>query len=585
MNFTESQIRAIETDAREVLVLAGAGSGKTRVLTSRIVRLLRGGDRPDSLMVLTFTRRAAEEMRSRIAEQLGGDEAAEKTVSRILMGTFHSVALRIVQAYGDRLGYVPGQITVIDQSDSEPLLRSVCRDCGFLDDNGKWRHGLSMKKIASALEDIHVDRNAERDRKTEARLSIALSAYRSALREAHVMDYGAILLECRRLLSDHPDVLEKYRARIKHVFVDEIQDTDRVQFDLHDFFSPPATFFGVGDFRQSIYGFRGAVPDAVLERHALAERIELRECFRCGDAIVDAANGLIAHDADNVAEPMIGATGRAGSVNCFMGRSIDIAQRVIEIHGNGHALGDVAVLARKHAHLARVERACEEAGIPTRRVGGGGGPTNTEEFRRLHAYMRIICNPNDYLALLRLAPELGCSTADLSAARLAVLRGECRSLASRIGGIRVVNQLVGDDAVFALLEILDDSETWEKQYWKTNCRGMSISEALEWHAARNEERGDDYRGDASRVTLITAHAAKGLEWPVVIVVNCNEGEFPGSVAVRGGEIDEERRLMYVAATRARERLDIHWRRPCDQAGDKPAAGCSRFIAEMRRCSS
>jgi len=325
---TDSQRQAVTTDSRDVLVIAGAGSGKTRVLTERIKHLLTNcGASASDMLVLTFTRKAAAEMQSRLLATLG--EGAERQLRGMLIGTFHSIALHILRAEGEVLGYNAKSITILDPDDADLLLKQCCSDLGYL--HGKKWKGVTWKAVQAAREGrYHIGVACPEGASDPIRRILA--EYDRQMFALNVMDFGKILSECHRLLHEHPEVLERWRQRIKHVLVDELQDTDEVQYRLHGFFAPPATFFGVGDRRQSIYGFRGSRPDLMTEQHPDAEIIDLRECFRCGDRIIKAANSLIGHNDDTLAQPMIGATGRIGDVVPMPGRSANISEIIGEEH-------------------------------------------------------------------------------------------------------------------------------------------------------------------------------------------------------------------------------------------------------------
>lgn len=261
MNLTPSQISAIHTDASECLVLAGAGSGKTRVLVERIAHLLKQGATPAELLVLTFTRKAANEMRQRLIALLGGDDATATIVRDIQISTFHAFALRVLQLYGDLLGYDPASLTVIDPEDSDMLLKQVATDLGFFR-SGKWKNGLSEKKVQRWREDRYCGRDSSFDNVGQmCHRDDILTEYQTRLHLWNLCDFGQLLLQCRRLFREHPGVLSNYHARFKHVLVDEGQDSSAIEFSLYEVLCPPATLFIVGDFRQSVYAFRGARPD------------------------------------------------------------------------------------------------------------------------------------------------------------------------------------------------------------------------------------------------------------------------------------------------------------------------------------
>jgi len=647
MPLTPSQLAAIHTDADECLVLAGAGSGKTRVLVERIVHLLKHGATPAELLVLTFTRKAAGEMRQRLIAMLGGDDATETIVRDIQISTFHAFALRVLQLYGDLLGYEPyppkntgnaeagmilradvhrltlsdkscdlvfcsppyeaartygiafnlrGQawvdwavasLTVIDPDDSDMLLKQVATDLGLFR-SGKWKHGLCEKKVQRWREDRYCGRESEfGDQEEEARCNSLITEYQTRLHLWNLCDYGQLLLQCRRLFREHPDVLAKYHARFRWVLVDESQDTDAVQFDLHDFFAPPAALFMVGDFRQSIYGFRGARPDLILERHPDATVIDLAECFRCGDKIIRAANDLIANNGQQIAKPLIGSTGRAGAVALMTGRSLDIVRVIQTEHARGYEWKDIAVLARTHRTLQRLEMLAREQRVPCYRVGSNFDVCETDSFKNSLAMLRLIVNPRDERSLLRLAMTHGVDQSRLTLWKTVSHTEPCpiglvaARTAKAFGFLRTAD--AEHDIVATAQELaaeLPAPNVW--RFWQDNCGDMTVAQAVAWYGLFNRKR--DAQEDlpaANCVALLTVHAAKGLEWPCVFVVGLNEGDFPSSQSIKEpGGIEEERRIAYVAATRAKERLIVHYRRVADQSEEGRIKEPSRFLAEM-----
>jgi superfamily I DNA/RNA helicase len=602
MNLTPRQREAVETDAAEVLVIAGAGSGKTRVLTERVAHLLCDcGASPSELMVLTFTRKAAGEMKSRLfaALQRRGWDDPERECRGMLIGTFHAVAFDMLRSHGDKLGYSPEHLTVIEPADRDMLIKQVARDLGYLKGD-TWGTGLSMKKVLTFVEKSYVTGHAVTpENELEFRCSKVFSEYCARLFSLNALDFGHILLQCKYLLGS-TDVVQAYCTRIKHVLVDEIQDANTIQhYGFLDFFPQPATFFAVGDRRQSIYRFRGARPDLMTEKHPAATVIDLQDCFRCGADIVAAANSLIAVNADPLAKPMISATGRDGAVELRAGRSADIADTVKWCHHMaGFQWESIAVLARTHRTLKRLDEVFEDTKIPHYRVGGGLEICDTDEFRLLHAALRLSVNPRDNLAFLRLAPQFGLCASEYSAVRARAAKDGIGDFAAMgvLGLLKneLAKLVAGPDPreedprlslyVRQLASAMPHLRLAASDWWVEYCIGMDVPEALRWFALRDVQ--DDVPEKQDVVTLLTVHAAKGLEWPCVIIVGLNEKEFPCGPAVRDpDEMEEERRLCYVGITRGAERVTLHWRRAVDQAKPRPGGrkviikAPSRFLKE------
>lgn len=607
-NLTESQKRAIETDARDVLVIAGAGSGKTTVLTRRINHLLtQCGASASELLVLTFTRKAAAEMKSRLRALLTESQgaAADRVMSGIMAGTFHSIGLSILRADGHHIGYHAG-LTVCDEDDAELLIESCARDLGYLGDKG-WKKDLSMKKVKAYLEQWYtlIDRKMEGQ---SLQLSTLIKEYQSRLFQMNCLDFGSILSEVVRLFTTHDEVLARWRSRIKHVLVDELQDANAIQhYGFLDMFCPPATFFGVGDRRQAIYGFRGSRPDLMTERHPEAEIIDLRECFRCGNAIVESANNLITHNGDTLAQPMIGATGRRGRVDVFSGRSSSIAEDCQNTYRQigGYAWSDIAVMARNHRTLRRLEDVFREQNIPCHRVGAAFDICGTWDFKLILSCMRLAANNRYNLAFLHCYQACGVSHEHYAHIRSLAAKQGLSHFQAMIGwcegdyesGVAEVIAYGGEMAKLGKDDILIENTLatlfvdrlvtamWPdgtqghgiREFWEAQCKGMSLEEALTWYALRDQ--ADDMR-EGDHVTLLTVHAAKGLEWPAVIIANCNEGDFPSSQSLKEEEgLKEERRVAYVAITRAKEFVGLHYRKAEDQAEGRKIKTPSRFLLE------
>ncbi len=562
MSFTSAQQQAIESDAREIMCVAGAGAGKTRTMVERIARLLVSGTRPSALLVLTFTRRAAREMRERLIERLGGGENAKTIVAQITLGTFHAVAYKLLRIWGERLGYDAESLTIVPPGDADLILQQIASEFGYARD-GKWRGGLSWTRLSQWRECQYTGGTPPRGSQgVQDALARIFAEYCNRLRGAQSLDFGLTLLEVKRLLDSQSDIREKYNSTIKHVFVDEAQDLDEFQHGMLFYFWPPASIFFVGDLRQSIYAWRSARPDLLrrLLQGRTFEVIDLDSCFRCSDRIVEAANTLIDRNGDELAAPMRGATRRRGLVEAFEGDYGAVVAKVKELQ-SFHAAGEIAVLGRTHRVLRYVQGAMAEAGVSCNRVGQSSDLAKTEAFSKLHAALRLVVNRRDRFAVLILAAELGLDQERIARLNLAAAAGSPIFDAY----LQLGSNALGDSIAFANpehgVELFIDAMSRSLPidtaraagFWSAFCSDKSIAEALEWYADFDSDKGEDYRkGEA--VTLITAHAAKGLEWDAVIVAGLDEGVFP---SVRSTDVLEERRLCYVAMTRARHYVGLH----------------------------
>lgn len=601
---TVRQFQAVTTPAEDVLVLAGAGAGKTSTMVQRIAHLLAHGASASDLLVLTFTRKAASEMRDRIGTVLieaGKDAGAHLREMKI--GTFHAVALGMITADAEVLGY-RGQLTIADEGDAFFLLERVAAGLGYLNaSTHQWGPGLSAQTVLKARDDWYSTGTPVANDTAVGRI---LSEYRAQLYAMNVLDFGLILVELDRLLQ-MPDRAEAWRARIKHTLVDEMQDADEIQYNMHEQLRGGGTFFGVGDRRQSIYGFRGARPELMTEMHPDAQVIDLQECFRCGDVIVRGANRLIAFNRDRLSKPMIGATGRKGRVQTLEAAIGGVIEMIRVTHSDGFAWSDIAVLARNHGTLWALAGELREhdAPPPCRQVGEVFEIVKSPEFRAIQAMMRLAVNPGDDLALLRLVPMITDTTHE--AIRAEAVAEECghfdawarlvddfprwaveiRRGESAMTATMLVGSLIYKPDAFTDAGLDKERLPEVLKFWTDQCPGGTIGDALLWLAMADGQ--DDHNTDADVVTLCTIHAAKGLEWPVVIVADCNEGTFPSVHALaatlspqeRLEAIEEERRIFYVAVTRAAERLILHSRPP--QPGTKSGAvfkPLSRFVNEF-----
>lgn len=602
---TTEQRAAVESTADRTLVIAGAGSGKTRVLCHRIKRLIEQGVSPSTIMVLTFTRKAAGEMIERLETMLPG-----KLGDGLFIGTFHSIALSILRADGDKLGYSPGSITVASEDDAVLLLEHVSDLLGYRN-NGKWCAGMSLDKLRKFLARFYNTGEYPRERPDDPAMTVrthnpidadlkrVIVEYHAHLFDMNMLDFGRIMIECRRLLTDHLDVRARWSERIRHVIVDEAQDCDTVQYDLHEFFVPPATLFMVGDSRQSIYKFRGAAPHLMVERNTAATVFDLRQCFRCGDRIVRAANRLIEHNGDTLAKPMIGATERAGVAMAMTGRSLDICNEVQRRRHQGYACSDIAVLARTRKTLRRLATIMAEGDIPHHVVGSRFDVCSTAEFKLLHAALRLIVNPKDRMAFLRICRDVGVPVSETNAClherrddpvgRLVELGQsgkqpfDASRLFQNIHDVRGLTEKLLIPIVDVCGALCPGDMDGSMAFWATargeqDCRDWLVDEAIRWFALR-DSHDDLTKGD--EVTLSTIHGAKGLEWPVVIVAECNEGSLPSRRSKTEEDIQEERRVAYVAFTRAKELLLVHWRRAQDQSQEqgRKVSKPSRFLSE------
>lgn len=622
---TDTQRAAVNSTARETAVVCGAGSGKTTILTHRVAKLLSDGVSPHDIMVLTFTRKAANEMIERINALTDSDI----TKTSMMIGTFHAVALAVVRNEGSAIGYDGERLTVVDPDDASMLLNQTAADLGYIK-AGTWRAGVTAGRLKAFLDGYYNTgkwpRTDPSQHGTAKNVDIDLRRivcdYHVTLKRMNLLDFGTLLVACHYLLS-FKGIRERWNDRVKHVLVDEVQDTDEIQYDIHRFFAPPATLFVVGDRRQSIYGFRGARPDLFHEQYRHAETITVPECFRSTPEIVGVANRLYAAGRDKDAVEMIAVRPSGKPVTVMTGRSRNIVQAIEDHLAAGFEPTEIAVLARGHRTLKRIAGVIDEINatraIPDtlayRRIGASFDICDTEEFRRLRAALRLCVNPKDDLAFLRLASnEFGLMPDELAEVRARAadggglfdawfgpVVGDMRFVRSQLNVGNLAMTIASHDVSKSLKATawsIAESMTCpgpapyrRVAYWWHTMYGGTVQNALLSLSLRDSQSDMPGPGDKNdRVTLATIHAAKGLEWPCVILAEANEGSLPSGQAIARSRadrtaaaqeaIEEERRVAYVAVTRACVSLTIHHRSPADCDPKRKPAVPSRFIADM-----
>jgi DNA helicase-2/ATP-dependent DNA helicase PcrA len=568
MKLTQSQQKAVESNAPAILVMAGAGSGKTATTVKRISRLLSDGANPASILCITFTRKAANELKERIAKEVGKSKA-----SQIWAGTFHSISYRILMQWGEKIGYNTAnnnQISVVSPEESEALMNTV------LDE---YKYSGTKKALSLARTLLSHDGREPQDYDIKR----IISEYHARLKECNAVDFDQLLLEVHRLFKSCSAALEFYQNKFEHIFIDEYQDTDRIQYNLHEVLKPK-NLFAVGDDYQGIYSFRGAKLDIILsfqESHKDAEIIKLEHCFRCGDKIVEAANNLIKNNINQLDKTLIGATGKEGVVEVventsYYGIADYVSENMCFIHPS-----DIAIIARNHRTLERLEKELVSAGIENHRVGK---ETRTIEgldcFKKFKANLRLAANPKDNLAFLTMFDWLNSEfNFPTIRAKAIEIGGSWFQGYLELHGIRYQSlpehSIVHDWLAFVLIYsekfIDDDTAFLVKEYLEKVYGEITPEEFLKANQLKDQHLELE-KASKEKITLLTAHASKGLEWENVLLVDFQEKYFPSNQAIKSQNLEEERRLAYVATTRAKERLLIFSRH-----SKKP----SRFIEEMK----
>jgi DNA helicase-2/ATP-dependent DNA helicase PcrA len=627
-----------------ILVLAGAGSGKTRVLTTRIAELIdRHGVPPDRIFAVTFTNKAAGEMKHRIGRLLDRDP------SGLWIGTFHSLSARLLRREAPLLGF-NRQFTIYDEDDRLSLIRRLMDQRGH---STKVFPPRAVQALISSAKNRMMPPSelaagvSQFDRLAQVSADV-YAAMGPALKAANAMDFDDLLLHPLTLFHEHPDRLQFYQAKFTFVLVDEFQDTNRAQYQLIRLLGAHGNVCAVGDDDQSIYGWRGADVrnmQEFLRDFPGAKLVRLEENYRSTQVVLDAANGVIAENTGRIGKTL--TTRRQGGEPVTLLAAADerdeaewVARELERRSAAGDwSYGDMAVLYRTNSQSRALEEAFRRAGIPYRLVGAISF-YERREVKDLLAYLRLVANPSDDEAFLRAVgvPRRGLGDTSLGilgqtalrwskplldAARgadgITELRPNVREafrnfaafihgLAQRAGTLapaEVLEQLIRaiDYEALLLAEGPEGADRWE------NVREL-VASAANWSEEVTEEAdgtplerflaeaallssADTVVGNEDGVTLMTLHTAKGLEWPVVVLTGLEHGLFPLARSEEQPDgLEEERRLCYVGLTRAKDKLYLTWARARRRGGELRPGIPSRFlralppaIVEERRTTS
>lgn len=636
----ESQRRAVEFTDGASLVIAGAGSGKTRVLTYKIAYLLKKGMQPSSILALTFTNKAAREMKERIAQMVG-----EKIARYLWMGTFHSVFSRILRSESDHIGYTKN-FTIYDSADSKSLLKSLVKELKL--DDKTYKHGLVQSRISYAKNNL-ITPDAylantdliKADHSSHVPLIKEIyKIYCNRCKQADAMDFDDLLLQTNVLFRNHPDILEKYQHLFGYILVDEYQDTNFAQYlivkklaERHE------KICVVGDDAQSIYSFRGANIDNILtfkNAYKNSQTFKLEQNYRSTQTIVNAANSLIDKNAQQIrktvfSEKETGKPIKVLSVFTDFEEGFIVANNITDLHfSSNYRYQDIAILYRTNSQSRVMEEALRKQAIPYR-IYGGLSFYQRKEIKDVIAYCRLVCNPNDEEALKRIinypARGIGDTTVnkliecaqlhavsvweiltDMLKYNLAVNAGTANKLAQFRSMIDVFAEQIQTQSAYDLANsIVKVSGVIADTYTDHSPESMSrqenvqellkaIHEFCETKQADGEptallpdflsevslltDQDTDKESDKDKITLMTVHAAKGLEFKAVFIVGMEEELFPSPFCQSERELEEERRLFYVAITRAEERLFISFAKSRFKNGKTNFSNPSRFIKDI-----
>lgn len=638
----KSQREAVEYCSGPSLVVAGAGSGKTRVLTYKIAYLLSQGLPPYSILALTFTNKAAREMKERIAAITG-----EETARRLWMGTFHSIFSRILRSEATLLGY-PSHFTIYDSTDSKNLIKAIIKEMKL--DDKVYRPGMIQNRISNAKNSL-ITWNAygqnkelmENDIKSKVPyLREIYKQYQNRSFQAGAMDFDDLLMQTNILFRDFPEVLDKYGRLFRYILVDEYQDTNFAQHLIIQKLSAlHHRICVVGDDAQSIYSFRGANIDNMLqfqENYPGCRIFKLERNYRSTQNIVNAANSLILKNKAQIYKSVYSENDKGTKVK-VCGTYSDyeegyiVASQINNLKRSNRQYGyaDFAILYRTNAQSRILEEALRKQNIPYR-IYGGLSFYQRKEIKDIISYFRLIINPNDEEAFKRVinypARGIGETTVQklVTAAReqnlslwtvlqepitygISINGGTARKLADFR---QLIDNLIGENEQFSAEEIAREvvqrSGIASLLYQDRSVEGISRQENMEellkgiaeFCEIRREEgmeqvsltdflsevalatdQDTDKEEQADKITLMTVHAAKGLEFSNVFVVGLEENLFPSQMVLdnpRG--VEEERRLFYVAITRARENCILTYAKSRFRNGQTNFSSPSRFIADI-----
>lgn len=637
----ESQREAVEYNEGPSLVIAGAGSGKTRVLTYKIAYLVHLGLAPQSILALTFTNKAAREMKERIAAITG-----DQTARRLWMGTFHSIFSRILRYEAEHIGY-PSNFTIYDTTDSKSLLKAIIKEMQL--DDKVYRLGMVQSRISNAKNALVTWKAYEQSKELMQHdidskvplLREIYKRYQNRCQQAGAMDFDDLLLQTNILFRDHPQVLEKYRSFFQFVLVDEYQDTNFAQhLIVQRLCEQHRRICVVGDDAQSIYSFRGANIDNILQfknQYPGCLIFKLERNYRSTQNIVNAANSLIHKNKEQIhknvySEKEEGSKVRISASYSDYEEGYAVASAINELRlRKDYDYADFAILYRTNAQSRILEEALRKRGIPYK-IYGGLSFYQRKEIKDIISYLRLIVNPHDEEAFKRVinypSRGIGDTTVGkvISAATdnnvslwtvlnapidydLPINSGTAKKLTDFREMIeRFIEQNTRLSAEEMAAIVVKESGIVSSLFQDRSVEGISKQENLqellkgiaEFCELRREEgveqvsladflsevslltdQDNDKDEQANKVTMMTVHAAKGLEFKNVFVVGLEEELFPSSMSKDNPRaVEEERRLFYVAITRAEENCVLTYAKSRFRNGQSAMCSPSRFLKDI-----
>lgn len=642
-DLNESQRKAVEYIDGPSLVIAGAGSGKTRVLTYKIAYLLQQGVKPWSIMALTFTNKAAREMKERIGKLVG-----QELAQHLYMGTFHSIFSRILRAEAQHIGFT-NNFTIYDESDSRSLIKTIVKEMGL--DEKVYKPASVHSRISMAKNNLMSAENYARDkelyqadqRAKMPRLGEIFITYVQRCQQANAMDFDDLLTLTFKLFQEHEDIRRKYADRFDFLLVDEYQDTNHAQMRIvMQLCKEKERVCAVGDDSQSIYSFRGANIDNILSfqsRFKEARLFKLEQNYRSTQSIVEAANSLIKHNSNQIPKHVYSKNDKGERLIYKPAYSdkeeaLIVCREIKRIKRQDDCqYSDFAILYRTNAQSRSFEEEFRKQGIPYR-IYGGLSFFQRKEIKDVIAYFRLVANPDDEEAFKRIInyPARGIGNTTLAKIAtcaldnhvsfwqvisspehygLGVNKGTLAKLESfrlmisgfveksaSMNAFDLGDTIVKESGISADIyksgsrdpEDLARQENLEEllggmQSFVEECREEGreqeayLTDYLQGVALLTDldSKGDD---DKPRVSLMTVHASKGLEFPTVFVVGLEENIFPSAIVSTLRELEEERRLLYVAITRAEKHCVLTSAKNRFRYGKMEFGNPSRFIKEI-----
>ena len=637
-----AQRAAVEYNDGPHLVIAGAGSGKTRVLTYKIAYLLEQGIHAGNILALTFTNKAAREMKSRIASLVG-----EQVARYLWMGTFHSICTRILRQEAELLGYTR-DFTIYDTTDSKSVIKHIVKDMQL--DEKTYKPNVILSRISLAKNQLlsPTSYSSNREYTMQDRfaripeVSRIYMEYNRRLKACNAMDFDDLLFMTNTLFKKDEDVLRKYQDYFRYILVDEYQDTNYSQYLIVKRLAEPDNHICVvGDDAQSIYSFRGANIENILtfqKGYADAKLFKLERNYRSTQTIVNAANSLIRHNRGQIPKAVYSelALGDRLQLSTYMSDRDEgkaVAQQVKLLYRQGYDYESIAVMYRTNAQSRVIEDELRHLGIPYR-IYGGMSFYQRKEIKDAIAYFRLAVNPDDNEAFARVInyPLRGIGDTTVMKVREAGRQAECSMMevicnpeATKLDVSAATQKKLSDfatliqgfsqrvattDAYEFATMMMRDTGVMREAKADTSQEGIARLENLEEMLAGIHEFVDqqlregvtfvpmtDFLSEVSlltdqdekqednqpRITLLTVHAAKGLEFKVTFIVGLEENLFPSQFCQAPKEIEEERRLLYVAITRAMERCYLTNARQRFRNGQTQFSSPSRFLKDIDTC--